>query len=138
MVSSYVSRDPWLLYMLDFHQLTCLLSGEYHKLQCRSANCIPCQNRFGTCRGRENGIYPFHTERWTPTFVTCYQQRNIAQDDCQPPTPIFSPEALDCVSLFDVPKTRGGLRPECSLREDGIYPDEQGRQVEQVLKLVLN
>ncbi|PVD19358.1 hypothetical protein C0Q70_19846 [Pomacea canaliculata] len=88
---------------------------EYHKLQCRSANCIPCQNRFGTCRGRENGIYPFHTERWTPTFVTCYQQRNIAQDDCQPPTPIFSPEVLDCVSLFDVPKTRGGLRPECGI-----------------------
>nr|KAG5706508.1 hypothetical protein BaRGS_028679 [Batillaria attramentaria] len=100
---------------------------EYDANQCRGANCVPCKHRYGSCRGRQNGIYPFHTERWTPTFITCYQQRNIAQDDCQPPTPIFSPVNRDCVALSDVPKTKGGLRPDCSFREDGFYPDEQGR-----------
>ncbi|XP_041375059.1 uncharacterized protein LOC121387889 [Gigantopelta aegis] len=100
---------------------------EYTMNQCERANCIPCNRRYGSCRGRANGIYPFHVTRWTPTFVTCFDQRNIAQDDCQEPTPIFSPEMNDCVSLLEVPKERGGMRPDCSFREDGYYPDEQGR-----------
>ncbi|XP_046350574.2 uncharacterized protein LOC124131378 [Haliotis rufescens] len=100
---------------------------EYRSNQCDRVNCIPCDQRYGKCRGRPSGIYPFHTKRWTPTFVTCYDQRNIAQDDCQVPTPIFSPEVHDCVSLFEVPKGNGGLRPDCSFRDDGYYPDEQGR-----------
>ncbi|XP_076465470.1 uncharacterized protein LOC143297167 [Babylonia areolata] len=101
---------------------------EYHAHnQCRSSHCVPCQNRFGACRGLRNGIYPLHTSRWTPTFVTCYMQRNIAQDDCEAPTPLFSPVARDCVPLSEVPKENGGLRPDCAFRQDGFYPDEQGR-----------
>ncbi|KAK7011769.1 chitin binding beak protein 1 [Biomphalaria glabrata] len=95
--------------------------------QCRGESCVPCHNRFGRCRGRENGVYPVHEDKWTPLFVTCYLQRNIALDECIPPTPIFSPEAMDCVSLFEVPKEHGGFLPDCSHRPDGYYPDEQGR-----------
>ncbi|KAH9520287.1 hypothetical protein Btru_060429 [Bulinus truncatus] len=95
--------------------------------QCNDESCVPCHDRFGRCRGRENGVYPVHEDKWTPLFVTCYLQRNIALDECIPPTPIFSPEAMDCVSLFDVPKIHGGFLPDCSHRPDGYYPDEQGR-----------
>ncbi|CAL1539215.1 unnamed protein product, partial [Lymnaea stagnalis] len=95
--------------------------------QCQGQRCLPCEKRFGKCRGRENGVYPVHQDKWTPLFVTCYLQRNIALDECIPPTPIFSPEALDCVSLFEVPKVHGGFLPDCSSRPDGYYPDEQGR-----------
>ncbi|BFY97985.1 hypothetical protein BsWGS_01025 [Bradybaena similaris] len=100
---------------------------EYTARHCRGGRCVPCERRFGRCRRRQNGVYPLYHTRWTPVFVTCYQQRNIAQDECTPPTPVFSPELLDCVSLFDVPKQHGGFLPDCSTRPDGYYPDEQGR-----------
>ncbi|KAL8589097.1 hypothetical protein ACOMHN_017260 [Nucella lapillus] len=100
---------------------------EYQANQCKKGSCVPCHTRFGACRDRANGIYPLHSTRWAPTFVTCYKERNIAQDDCQAPTPIFSPRARDCVALSEVPKENGGLRPECGYRQDGFYPDEQGR-----------
>lgn len=83
--------------------------------------------RYGRCRGKANGIYPMETKKWTPVYVTCYLERNIAQDKCEAPTPVFSPEISDCVSMYDVPKEFNGLRPECSFRKDGFYPDEQGR-----------
>lgn len=101
--------------------------GEYRENQCTKQNCIPCHNRFGNCRGLANGVYPFNTERWTPMYVTCYGERNIAQDECEQPQPIFSPEVFDCVTIFDVPKHNGGLRPDCSYRKDDLYADEQGR-----------
>ncbi|ESO86722.1 hypothetical protein LOTGIDRAFT_235309 [Lottia gigantea] len=100
---------------------------EYDINQCRTSDCVPCEFVHGTCRGKENGIYPLHSDRWSPTFVTCYSQRSIAQDDCQDPNPIFSTDVYDCVSIYEVPKPYGGLRPECSYRPDGFYPDEQSR-----------
>ncbi|KAK6180028.1 hypothetical protein SNE40_012249 [Patella caerulea] len=100
---------------------------EYTVNQCTTSDCVPCEFVYGKCRGKENGIYPLHSDRWSPTFVTCYSQRSIAQDDCQEPSPIFSTEAFDCVSIYEVPKQYGGLRPECYFRPDGYYPDEQSR-----------
>ncbi|XP_035829800.1 uncharacterized protein LOC118479190 [Aplysia californica] len=75
---------------------------EYSQRQCVGGHCMPCERRFGYCRERPDGVYPLHELRWTPVFLTCYRERNIAQDECAPPTPIFSPERLDCVSLFEV------------------------------------
>ncbi|BFZ01121.1 hypothetical protein BsWGS_04160 [Bradybaena similaris] len=100
---------------------------EYSVRRCRGERCVPCSHRFGHCRGRPDGVYPLHQDGWTPEFVACYRQRSIARDECVPPTPIFSPQKLECVSLFDVPKTNGGFLPDCSTRPDGYYPDEQGR-----------
>ncbi|GFS06404.1 chitin binding beak protein 1 [Elysia marginata] len=103
---------------------------EYSVRQCPkgSPSCVPCENRFGQCRGRENGVYPLQgSHTWSPVFVTCYLQRNIARDECRPPKPVFSPYKLDCVSLLEVPKQHGGFQPDCTARPDGYYPDEQGR-----------
>ncbi|KAK3750276.1 hypothetical protein RRG08_015769 [Elysia crispata] len=103
---------------------------EYSARQCAedSLHCVPCKDRFGECRGRENGVYPLHgPHSWSPVFITCYLQRNIARDECRPPQPVFSPDKLDCVSLFEVPKQYNGFQPDCTARSDGYYPDEQGR-----------
>ncbi|RUS75856.1 hypothetical protein EGW08_016377, partial [Elysia chlorotica] len=103
---------------------------EYSARQCPpgAPRCTPCRARHGTCRGRKNGVYPLHgPHAWSPVFITCYLQRNIARDECSPPRPVFSPHKLDCVSLFQVPKQHGGFQPDCSTRPDGHYPDEQGR-----------
>ena len=88
---------------------------------------MPCEKRFAKCRGKANGIYPFSNNTWSPIFVTCYGQRNVAQDKCSEPKPIYSPIERNCVSLYKVPKENGGLRPDCSFRRDGFYADEQGR-----------
>lgn len=100
---------------------------EYREEQCNNVHCIPCEERFSSCRKKADGIYPFRTEVWSPIFVSCYDQRNIAQDKCFEPTPIFSPEEHNCVSIFDVPKEKGGLKPNCLFHNDGLHADEQGR-----------
>ncbi|GAB1606158.1 hypothetical protein Ahia01_000898200 [Argonauta hians] len=83
--------------------------------------------RYGSCRGRPDGIYPLRNALWTPRYVTCYYERAIAHDSCERPTPIFSPTENYCVSMDMVPKSHGGVKPDCMFRPNGFYPDEMGR-----------
>ncbi|CAG5128102.1 unnamed protein product [Candidula unifasciata] len=94
---------------------------EYTAKQCRGGRCVPCERRFGRCRGRQNGVYPLHHTRWTPVFVTCYQERETSLRTSAPRQLQSSPQ--NCLT---VPKQHGGFLPDCSTRPDGYYPDEQG------------
>ncbi|XP_029643690.1 uncharacterized protein LOC115218061 [Octopus sinensis] len=100
---------------------------EYRRNQCLRSHCQPCSSRFGSCRGRPDGIYPQHEFSWTPKYFTCYYERAIAHDLCESPIPIFSPIENQCVSYDMVPKEYGGLRPDCKIRANGLYADEMGR-----------
>ncbi|XP_064606136.1 uncharacterized protein LOC135471018 [Liolophura sinensis] len=106
----------------DFVNVTCgtrkepKAPCEYRKRQCQVAHCRPCWAVTPSCVNASDGLH-FDTRRmWTPVFVECKQERTISVRRCDPLNDIpqiFSPELLQCVSIYDVPRQFNGLRPNC-------------------------
>lgn len=40
---------------------------------------------------------------------------------------VFSPEDRECLSIYHVSPAHGGLKPNCTTRLDGTYPEDHGR-----------
>ena len=78
----------------------CLMqpTGEYEQNICSKANasCIPCDRRFPSCRGLQDGNQPIKGGVWAPRYVVCRSNRTINVLNC-PPGMVFNPNIFVCV-----------------------------------------
>lgn len=103
----------------------------YRRNQCPVAHCVPCNVRFPSCEGKQDGIHAHEVKMWSPYYVVCYKERMISEKACPADengrTQLFHPEVNQCVSLDNIPREHGGMMPDCSNLADGFYLDDFGR-----------
>ena len=60
---------------------------DYVQHQCRSGNCVPCNIRFPTCSGMDNGLHEWRGRDKTPYFTQCINERMTLTSRCQSSDP---------------------------------------------------
>ena len=72
---------------LAFNIVTIFFVGDYVQHQCRSGNCVPCNIRFPTCSGMDNGLHEWRGRDKTPYFTQCINERMTLTSRCQSSDP---------------------------------------------------
>ncbi|XP_060066258.1 uncharacterized protein LOC132546557 [Ylistrum balloti] len=81
---------------------------DYDAYQCGlSSHCVPCEVRFPSCEGADDGPNPWKGREWTPYFITCYKERLTFQSKCtldasSAGSYVFDPVKKQCVDVKDV------------------------------------
>ncbi|XP_059153172.1 uncharacterized protein LOC131938944 [Physella acuta] len=103
---------------------------DYYRNKCDllARGCRPCRDWFPSCTGLADGIYEDPFRRWSSRYIQCEDER-VENMNC-PNYPvgypgIFSPIKKQCVSLWEVPRTNGGLAPSCDGKAAGKYKTEE-------------
>ncbi|XP_035826462.1 uncharacterized protein LOC101857459 [Aplysia californica] len=108
---------------------------DYVRNQCVSSHCEPCSFRAPSCLGKPDGLHENTIKLWTPFHVRCESNRSVEFLECpfQPPDSrfrmLFSPERKACIPLWEIPKEKSGLQPDCAEKEEGRFfaTDESDR-----------
>ncbi|XP_033744415.1 probable chitinase 10 [Pecten maximus] len=85
---------------------------DYDAYQCgMSSHCVPCEVRFPSCEGAEDGPNPWTGREWTPYFITCYKERLTFQSKCtldasNAGSYVFDPIKKQCVDAKKLDVTR--------------------------------
>ncbi|KAK3103772.1 hypothetical protein FSP39_021759 [Pinctada imbricata] len=74
---------------------------EYSQNQCRSAQCVPCNLRFPTCKGLPDGLHPWTGKEWTPNYIVCEHERvmysGMCELDMKGKRKLFNPDQKSCM-----------------------------------------
>lgn len=91
-----------------------------------SSHCMPCALNHPSCEGKQDGVYQHGYKSESPWFMVCKDERFVSDGLC-PPDPILHVESRvyegECTSLYNIPKDKGGIMPDCSELEDGSYTE---------------
>ncbi|KAI8787544.1 neurogenic locus notch protein 1 [Biomphalaria glabrata] len=101
---------------------------------CGTSHCQPCNDRFPSCAGLSDGFHEHPLRLWTPYYIECDTQRTINARLMCPSAPvggagIYSPVKKTCVSLWEVPRDKGGLEPSCDGKAAGKYRTDENPAV---------
>lgn len=87
---------------------------------------MPCALNHPSCEGKQDGVYQHGYKSESPWFMVCKDERFVSDGLC-PPDPILHVESRvyegECTSLYNIPKDKGGIMPDCSELEDGSYTE---------------
>lgn len=72
-----------------------ILKGDYALNECRTADCIPCKERFALCKNKTDGPNALPGEVVTSRYVECSQGVATGIKSCQD-RKIFSPQERKC------------------------------------------
>ncbi|WAR05418.1 hypothetical protein MAR_020787 [Mya arenaria] len=92
---------------------------EYTQNQCKTADlaCVPCSQRFPSCKGLPDGINGAPGHMWTDMYIQCQKNRTIAVQHCR--QGFFNPFKKQCVENVDPSQ----ITQVCQANPTAVLPD---------------